>query len=140
MDPSRKKREAGKSNVYDFDFSHKARPRPPSAAGTSLDRLVRDIKDKVKTAKDFWLLLPYNICNDEGLAASPDSQDDCWNGQDRARWVNGNGREGGGVIDLCSVCVSVCVCVCVFVCVHVCVCVVCVCECVCACVFVCMCV
>ena len=86
---ARKKREAeggsDSSNIYDFDFSHKPRARPTTAAGTSLDRLVRDINDKVKTAKDFWVQLPYNICNDEDFAATPSSEDDCWNGQDRAR-------------------------------------------------------
>ncbi|PVD18963.1 hypothetical protein C0Q70_21522 [Pomacea canaliculata] len=45
-----------------------------------------DIKDKVKTAKDFWVQLPYTVCNDDEVAASPDSDDDCWNGQDRARY------------------------------------------------------
>lgn len=61
--------------------------KPTTAAGTSLDRLVRDIKDKVKTAKDFWIQLPYSVCNDEKIAAQPDKDDQCWNGQDRAKYV-----------------------------------------------------
>lgn len=72
------------ASTYDFN-TYKSRARPTTAAGTSLDRLVRDIKDKVKTAKDFWVQLPYTVCNDDEVAASPDSDDDCWNGQDRAR-------------------------------------------------------
>jgi hypothetical protein len=70
------------SSVYHMDFS------VTTAAGTSLDRLVRDIKDKVKTAKDFWIQLPYSVCNDDDIAAQPDNDDECWNGQDRARFVS----------------------------------------------------
>nr|KAG5708244.1 hypothetical protein BaRGS_021178 [Batillaria attramentaria] len=89
---ARKKRDAAapatdNANIYNFDFSNKQRARPTTAAGTSLDRLVRDINDKVKTAKDFWVQLPYIICNDEELAAQPSSEDDCWNGQDRAKYM-----------------------------------------------------
>ncbi|XP_076435313.1 glypican-6-like [Babylonia areolata] len=91
---TRKKRKADNTNIYDFDFSRKPRPRPTTAAGTSLDRLVRDIKDRVKTAKDFWLQLPYVVCNDDDLAAPPDSDGDCWNGQDRARYVPGVQKDG----------------------------------------------
>ncbi|KAJ8310083.1 hypothetical protein KUTeg_011948 [Tegillarca granosa] len=61
--------------------------RPTTAAGTSLDRLVRDIKEKVKIAKDFWVQIPYAICNDKEIAAQPDSDGDCWNGHDRAKYV-----------------------------------------------------
>lgn len=48
---------------------------------------MRDIKDKVKAAKDFWIQLPYSVCNDDKIAAQPDNDDECWNGQDRARFV-----------------------------------------------------
>ncbi|XP_060082716.1 glypican-6-like [Ylistrum balloti] len=61
--------------------------RPNTAAGTNLDRLVKDIKEKVKMAKDFWVQLPYAICNDENIAAQAGNDEDCWNGQDRARYV-----------------------------------------------------
>lgn len=84
---------ASKKNPYDQHFIGQYTPpegknvKPTTAAGTSLDRLVRDIKDKVKTAKDFWIQLPYSVCNDDDIAAQPDNDDECWNGQDRARFV-----------------------------------------------------
>ncbi|KAL8625523.1 hypothetical protein ACOMHN_014612 [Nucella lapillus] len=74
-------------SFYNIGFSPKNRARPTTAAGTNLDRLVRDINEKVKPAKDFWVQLPYNICNDDETAASPSSEEDCWNGQDRARYI-----------------------------------------------------
>ncbi|XP_022336642.2 glypican-6-like [Crassostrea virginica] len=60
--------------------------RPTTAAGTSLDRLVKDIKEKVRVAKDFWVQLPYSVCNNEQIAAPPGNDTDCWNGKDRARY------------------------------------------------------
>ncbi|XP_041350171.1 glypican-6-like [Gigantopelta aegis] len=90
----RKKREA-ENFEYTFNFQPKQQSvRPTTAAGTSLDRLVRDIKEKVKMAKDFWVQLPYTVCNDEDLAASPMTEDDCWNGQDRARYIPDVQKDG----------------------------------------------
>jgi len=59
--------------------------RPTTAAGTSLDRLVRDIKKKVSVAKDFWKNLPHSICND--AAAPPSNENNCWNGLSKSRYM-----------------------------------------------------
>ena len=94
-DPSRKrhKRQDDSTTYEDYafgrDFMKKSNKnsgeRQVTAAGTNLDRLVRDIKEKVQEAKDFWVQLPYSICNSE-IAAQPGQDEDCWNGQDRARY------------------------------------------------------
>lgn len=44
------------------------------------DKLVKDIRQKVKDTKKFWYNLPYQICNNEEFAASPNSDANCWNG------------------------------------------------------------
>ncbi|CAI9736697.1 glypican-6-like [Octopus vulgaris] len=49
--------------VYEWP-SKKNLKRPITAAGTSLDRLVRDITDKVKIAYDFWINVPYFVCKE----------------------------------------------------------------------------
>ncbi|RUS77353.1 hypothetical protein EGW08_014890 [Elysia chlorotica] len=91
---------------HTFDLRRQQRPSPPQgaggrkkggrarqgkqdckASGTCLDRLVKDLKDKLKPAKDFWVSLPYMVCQEERLAADATVQDDCWNGTDRARYV-----------------------------------------------------
>lgn len=69
---------------------HSVSVRPTTAAGTSLDRLARDLKEKVQPAKGFWRHLPHTLCNDDKIspstAASLDgdgqgkSDSDCWNG------------------------------------------------------------
>lgn len=45
-----------------------------------LDRLVKDIRAKVKDSKKFWSNLPYQICNNDEIAASPSNDMNCWNG------------------------------------------------------------
>lgn len=45
-----------------------------------LDKLIREIRQKVKDTKRFWSNLPYTACNSEELPMAADS-DNCWNGQ-----------------------------------------------------------
>ncbi|XP_077681697.1 glypican-4 [Eretmochelys imbricata] len=86
-------------SVSESGFSARFRPynpeeRPTTAAGTSLDRLVTDVKEKLKQAKKFWSSLPGNICNDEKMAAGRVIEDECWNGSAKSRYVfavTGNG-------------------------------------------------
>ncbi|XP_062383493.1 glypican-6a [Sardina pilchardus] len=59
--------------------------RPTTAAGTSLDRLVVDIKEKLKESKRFWSGLPNGICSEGGRVVSPDSEQ-CWNSHAKARY------------------------------------------------------
>lgn len=85
--------------------------RPTTAAGTSLDRLVRDrpnmaglphlcapfptrvfffffpqtndVKKKLKHAKKFWSTLPETVCAGERIAPG----DECWNGTAKSRYL-----------------------------------------------------
>lgn len=101
----------GPQNPYGQHFVGQYTPpdgkkvKPTTAAGTSLDRLVRDIKDKVNTAKDLWIQLPYLVCNEEKIAAQPDKDDQCWNGQDRAKYVLDNGGIENVVIFVSCLCI-----------------------------------
>uniref|UniRef100_A0A8D0DRY3 Glypican 6 n=1 Tax=Salvator merianae TaxID=96440 RepID=A0A8D0DRY3_SALMN len=61
--------------------------RPTTAAGTSLDRLVLDIKDKLKLSKKFWSTLPYTICKEERVTAGLSHEEDCWNGHTKAKYL-----------------------------------------------------
>ncbi|KAI8514278.1 Glypican-4, partial [Branchiostoma belcheri] len=61
--------------------------RPTTAAGTSLDRLVRDIRDKIELFREIWSQLPYSICNDEKIAAPAGNDKNCWNGQFKGRYL-----------------------------------------------------
>ncbi|XP_044538626.1 glypican-4 [Gracilinanus agilis] len=91
-------------SVPESGFSARFRPynpeeRPTTAAGTSLDRLVTDVKEKLKQAKKFWSSLPSTMCNDEKMAPEQTSEDECWNGNAKSRYllaVTGNGLANQG--------------------------------------------
>lgn len=61
-------------------------PRPTTAAGTSLDRLVKDIRSKIKGARAFWTQLPYHMCSHEQVAADFKKDQECWNGLAKAKY------------------------------------------------------
>lgn len=46
-----------------------------------LDKLVKDIRQKVKDSKKFFSNLPYQFCNHEDLLTTPDNELKCWNGK-----------------------------------------------------------
>uniref|UniRef100_A0A5F9CT45 Glypican 6 n=1 Tax=Oryctolagus cuniculus TaxID=9986 RepID=A0A5F9CT45_RABIT len=74
------------------NFNTRFRPynpeeRPTTAAGTSLDRLVTDIKEKLKLSKKVWSALPYTICKDDSVTAGTSNEEECWNGHSKARYL-----------------------------------------------------
>ncbi|KAK7138108.1 hypothetical protein R3I94_013668 [Phoxinus phoxinus] len=79
----------------DSGFPGRFRPyspeaRPTTAAGTSLDRLLTDVKKKLKHAKKFWSTLPDTVCVGDRIFTG----DECWNGTAKSRYesvVMGNG-------------------------------------------------
>ncbi|XP_059919140.1 glypican-2 [Gadus macrocephalus] len=61
--------------------------KPTTAAGTNLDRLVTELKERLRPMRGFWVSLPHTICNDEKMAADVSNDDRCWNGQTRGRYL-----------------------------------------------------
>nr|XP_019558269.2 glypican-6 [Aedes albopictus]XP_019558270.2 glypican-6 [Aedes albopictus]XP_019558271.2 glypican-6 [Aedes albopictus]XP_029718982.1 glypican-6 [Aedes albopictus] len=58
-----------------------------------IDRLVKDIRQRVKDSKRFWSNLPYMLCSNEEVAASPSSESNCWNGHTVDRYLHGIASE-----------------------------------------------
>ncbi|XP_063992834.1 glypican-6 [Diachasmimorpha longicaudata] len=50
-----------------------------SSTAVMLDKLVKEIKQRVRDSKQFWIYLPYQLCN-EGLVVPPSNTKECWNG------------------------------------------------------------
>ncbi|CAH1133609.1 unnamed protein product [Ceutorhynchus assimilis] len=46
----------------------------------TLDKLIEDIKLKIKNTKNFWIQLPYQYCNNDTISAGPSDDGKCWNG------------------------------------------------------------
>nr|XP_033320856.1 glypican-6 [Megalopta genalis] len=50
-----------------------------SSTAASLDKLVKEIRQRVRDSRQFWVYLPYKLCND-GLVVPPSNTKECWNG------------------------------------------------------------
>uniref|UniRef100_A0A8D0HBS0 Glypican-6 n=1 Tax=Sphenodon punctatus TaxID=8508 RepID=A0A8D0HBS0_SPHPU len=72
--------------------------KPTTAAGTNLDRLVSDVKEKLRLMRRFWVTLPHTLCSDEKVAADVTNEEQCWNGQARGRYQS-RGKVRGGTIN-----------------------------------------
>ncbi|KAK5646746.1 hypothetical protein RI129_005210 [Pyrocoelia pectoralis] len=53
-------------------------------SGATLEKLIRDIKQRVKDSRQFWSQLPYQMCNNE--AVPPTFEGNCWNGTALGRY------------------------------------------------------
>lgn len=60
-----------------FDQETLTEDRASSAA--ILDKLVKEIRQRVRDLRQFWVYLPYRLCN-EGLVVPPSNTKECWNG------------------------------------------------------------
>ncbi|KFO37820.1 Glypican-6 [Fukomys damarensis] len=50
-------------------------------------RVVTDIKEKLKLSKKVWSALPYTICKDDSVTAGTSNEEECWNGHSKARYL-----------------------------------------------------
>ncbi|KAL2088595.1 hypothetical protein ACEWY4_015494 [Coilia grayii] len=86
--PSRSKRSPKEPRANRKPFrNYSPEEKPTTAAGTNLDRLVSDLKERLRPMKGFWVSLPHTICNDDKIAADVTNEDRCWNGQARGRYL-----------------------------------------------------
>ncbi|XP_048834358.1 LOW QUALITY PROTEIN: glypican-6-like [Brienomyrus brachyistius] len=85
----------GISDVFNARFRpYSPEERPTTAAGTSLDRLVTDVKEKLKESKKFWSTLPDGICKEAGVTAGVADDDQCWNGHTKGRYFPEVSKDG----------------------------------------------
>jgi glypican 4 len=75
------------SNRNNQRYSNSGNIRNDNSREPSLDKLIKEIKQKVKDTKKFWSNLPYSACNNEELPTAGNS-DSCWNGQSVNRYEN----------------------------------------------------
>ncbi|RWS10039.1 glypican-6-like protein [Dinothrombium tinctorium] len=66
--------------------------RPATAAGTNIDRLMQEVKRKIKFSKGFWRNLPQTLClrNQVSGEIVRELAKECWNGTDKVREESSN--------------------------------------------------
>lgn len=63
-------------------FVHNHAARPTTAAGTSIERLVDNLKKKTKRMKKFWQELPVKICSHSQIQ---EGSERCWDGNSQTK-------------------------------------------------------
>ncbi|XP_074111309.1 glypican dally-like [Cotesia typhae] len=66
----------------DFDsgnFDQESGEDGRSTTAVMLDKLVKEIRQRVRDSRQFWIYLPYQLCND-GLVVPVSNTKECWNG------------------------------------------------------------
>ncbi|XP_075159917.1 glypican dally-like [Haematobia irritans] len=61
----------------------------------ALDKLVKDIRQRVKDYKKFWSNLPHQICSNDEISTSTDADGMCWNGHTIDRYMHSVTTEHG---------------------------------------------
>ncbi|XP_013925373.1 PREDICTED: glypican-2 [Thamnophis sirtalis] len=84
--PARSRRDPQEGSRHHFHV-YPPEEKPTTAGGTNLDRLVLDLKEKLRLMRRFWALLPHTLCSSEKMAADMANEDSCWNGQTRGRYL-----------------------------------------------------
>ncbi|GJQ83582.1 putative cell surface proteoglycan that bears heparan sulfate [Trypoxylus dichotomus] len=77
---TRAKDELATYDVLNFNQKKKHKKTHSQPNVSTLEKLIRDIKQKVKETKLFWKQLPYQYCNEDNMTASPMQEGICWNG------------------------------------------------------------
>lgn len=86
MQRRRRNSPGGELSPESLQFGGRGRQR--EKAGLDLEKLVKDIRGRVKETKQFWARLPYQSCNSDSYVANGKLNETCWNGQAGGRYVD----------------------------------------------------
>ncbi|XP_011256796.1 glypican-6 isoform X1 [Camponotus floridanus] len=75
----RRRRDNRELELESLNFEQETTEHHNPSTGGVLDKLVKEIRQRVRDLKQFWVYLPYRLCND-GLIVSPSNTNNCWNG------------------------------------------------------------
>ncbi|XP_066601252.1 glypican-6 [Prorops nasuta] len=75
----RRRRDNRELDLESLTFEQDTLTDDRSSTAARLDALVKEIRQKVRDSRQFWIYLPYQLCTD-GLAVPPSNTKQCWNG------------------------------------------------------------
>ncbi|CAL7939630.1 unnamed protein product [Xylocopa violacea] len=75
----RRRRDNRELELETLNFDQDASTDDRSSSAATLDKLVKETRLRVRDSRQFWVYLPYQLCND-GLVVPPSNTKECWNG------------------------------------------------------------
>lgn len=83
----RRRRDNRELELESLNFDQETSTDDRASTGATLDKLVKETRQRVRDSKQFWVYLPYKLCND-GLVVPPSNTKECWNGTHVDKWVS----------------------------------------------------
>ncbi|XP_053973744.1 glypican-6 isoform X2 [Hylaeus anthracinus] len=75
----RRRRDNRELKLESLNFDQETPTEDRASTAAILDNLVKEIRQRVRDSRQFWIYLPYKLCND-GLVVPPSNTKECWNG------------------------------------------------------------
>lgn len=75
----RRRRDNRELELESLNFDQDTLTEDRASTAAILDKLVKETRQRVRDSRQFWVLLPYKLCND-GLVVPPSNTKECWNG------------------------------------------------------------
>ncbi|XP_043251544.1 glypican-4 [Colletes gigas] len=75
----RRRRDNRELELESLNFDQETVTEDRASTAAILDKLVKEIRQRVGDSRQFWVYLPYKLCND-GLVVPPSNTKECWNG------------------------------------------------------------
>ncbi|KAG6801345.1 glypican-4 isoform X1 [Apis mellifera caucasica] len=91
----RRRRDNRELELESLNFDQDTLTDDRVSAAAILDKLVKETRQRVRDSRQFWVYLPYKICND-GLVVPPSNTKECWNGTHVDKYiypVSSNGED-----------------------------------------------
>ncbi|XP_032670310.1 glypican-6 isoform X2 [Odontomachus brunneus] len=75
----RKRRDNRELQLESLNFDQETLTDDRAQAVALMDKLVKEIRQRVRDSKQFWVYLPYRLCNN-GMGMGQSNTKECWNG------------------------------------------------------------
>lgn len=75
----RRRRDNREIQLESLNFNQAASSDDGHPTTAMLEKLVKEIRQKIRDSKQFWIYLPYQMCNN-GLVVPSSNTKECWNG------------------------------------------------------------
>lgn len=75
----RRRRDNRELELESLNFDQETSTDDRASTAAILDKLVKETRQRVRDSRQFWVYLPYKLCND-GLVVPPSNTKECWNG------------------------------------------------------------
>lgn len=75
----RRRRDNRELQLESLNFNQASANEDRAPTAAMLEKLVKEIRQRIRDSKQFWIYLPYQLCNN-GLVVPLSNTKECWNG------------------------------------------------------------